>query len=135
MKSPDRMFRVVVLGGIALTACGGAVTTGASSDAGTGSDAFPQEGPPFADAFPMETAQQVDAFFPTEGPDASISDTGSEAGYDAGVDSFPQEGPPPLPEASTSDGATDDATVEDGASEAGTILDGFPQEGPTRIDI
>jgi hypothetical protein len=132
MKSSDRMFRVVVLGGIALTACGGAVTTGASSDAGTGDDAFPQEGPLLVDASPMDTAPPPYDAFPREGPDVGPQ---PEAGYDAGVDSFPQEGPPPLLDSSTGDDATDDATVEDGATEAGTILDAFPQEGPVRIDI
>jgi hypothetical protein len=92
MKSADRMFRVLVLGGIALTACGGTTVT-SSADSGTPADGFPQEGPQQVDAFPTETAQQVDAFpaetaqqvdaFPMEGP----------AFIDAGQDApcFPQE--------------------------------------------
>jgi len=100
MKSADRMFRVLVLGGIALTACGGATVT-SSADSGAPADGFPQEGPQQVDAFPMETAQQVDAFpaetaqqvdaFPMEGP--AFIDAGQDATQDAGQDApcFPQE--------------------------------------------
>jgi len=94
MKSADRMFRVLVLGGIALTACGGSVTTPSSgTDSGTGQDGFPQEGPAQPDAFPSETAQQVDAF-PSEGP--AYIDAGVDSAADGGSDAFPQEGPAPL---------------------------------------
>jgi hypothetical protein len=94
MPTVDRMFRVIVAGGIALTAttpglvagCGGSTTT-PTSDAGHGADAFPAEGPaPQADAFPQETGQQLDAF-PQEGVDARVVDAGGDA------DVFPQEGP------------------------------------------
>ncbi|HEX3346045.1 MAG TPA: hypothetical protein VHS09_15785 [Polyangiaceae bacterium] len=104
MPTVDRMFRVIVAGGIALSAsapglvvgCGGSVST-LPSDAGHGSDAFPQEGPPpyEPDAFPQETAQLVDAF-PQEGIDASmLGDAGShgDAAQDVSPDVFPQEGP------------------------------------------
>lgn len=99
------MFHVLVLGGIALTACGGAVTTSSrGTDSGSGEDAFPQEGPAQVDAFPTETAQQVDAF-PSEspchppscggpveaGPDVDSGPT--DAPFDSGIDTscFPQE--------------------------------------------
>lgn len=93
MPTVDRMFRVIVAGGIALSAtapgvvvgCGGSTST-LPSDAGHGGDAFPAEGPYQGDAFPSETAQQVDAF-PQEGIDASVRDTGTSP------DVFPQEGP------------------------------------------
>ena len=101
MKSADRMFRVLVLGGVALTACGGAVTTPSSGDdSGTTQDGFPTEGPAQVDAFPSETAQQVDAF-PSEGP--AYVDTGVDAVVDASADAdaFPMEGPPPLDSGST----------------------------------
>lgn len=96
MPTVDRMFRVIVAGGIALSAaapalvvgCGGSVSS-LPSDAGHGGDAFPVEGPaPGPDAFPQETAQFVDAF-PQEGIDASVHL--ADAGGDEDV--FPQEGP------------------------------------------
>jgi hypothetical protein len=105
MPTVDRMFRVIVAGGIALTAttpavvagCGGSVTT-TPSDAGHGADTFPVEGPAQLDAFPQETAQPLDAFpqetgqpldaFPQEGPDVGVK---ADAGGDEDV--FPQEGP------------------------------------------
>jgi hypothetical protein len=109
MKSPDRMFRVLVLGGIALAAtsaelqaCGGSVATNASDggapDTSTDTN-FPVEGPAFIDSgyvdtsFPQETGQQIDAF-PTEGP-AMLLDSGTtpESSTDSGsaFDGFPQE--------------------------------------------
>lgn len=119
MPTVNRMFRVIVAGGIALSAttpgliagCGGSVST-SSSDAGHGADGFPVEGVDASrlDAFPQETAQQPDAFpqetgqqvdaFPQEGP----------AFVDAGFDAFPQEGP----------------NIEAGFFDAGEA--GFPQE-------
>ena len=103
------MFRVLVLGGIALTACGGATTTpgsstdsGSGTDTGTGQDGFPQEGPPQQpDAFPSETAQQVDAFVPID------------AGNDVGPDAFPTEGP---------------AMIDSGSTDAGSDVPCFPAE-------
>jgi hypothetical protein len=97
MSTVDRMFRVIVAGGIALTAaapgfvvgCGGSVPTtpATASDGGHGADAFPAEGP----------AQQPDAF-PQEGIDTGVNVTdagGDEKPVDAGGDEdvFPQEGP------------------------------------------
>ncbi|HEX8795796.1 MAG TPA: hypothetical protein VF765_32825 [Polyangiaceae bacterium] len=104
MKSGDRMFRVLVLGGIALTACGGATTTpGNGTD--SGSDGFPQEGPAQVDAFPSETAQQVDAFVPF--------DAGQDAGQDTGSDVFPTEGP---------------AMIDSGSTDVGQDVPCFPAE-------
>jgi hypothetical protein len=101
MANVDRAFRVIVLGGIALAAvpagaCGG--TTASSKDAGAGVDAatdtgFPQEGIYYPDAFPSETAEQIDSSFPTEGP-AMIIDSGTGdagTGDASGFDGFPQE--------------------------------------------
>jgi hypothetical protein len=139
MANADRMFRVIVLGGIALAAtaaastvgCGGAVSS--SSDGGPTSDAFPFEGA--MDAFPQETAQQVDAF-PQETAPPPLVDSGADAGFDAfpqegpafidsGVDAFPQEGPPPL---------FDSGVVDATGSDAPGLADGFPQETAQRID-
>jgi hypothetical protein len=97
MNHAEKMFHVIVLGGIALaaplatmgvTACGGSVTEVGDGDGGT---PFPQEtaspmdasarrdgATPLPDAFPAETATQIDATPP-------------------GFDAFPQEGPPPPP--------------------------------------
>ncbi len=94
MPNVDRMFQVIVLGGIALAtvqvaACGGSV----DSPTDAGSDAFPQEGPaPLTDS-------GTDAF-PQEGPIVLV-DSGS---IDAGSDAFPQEGPAPLDSGSSLDG-------------------------------
>jgi hypothetical protein len=130
MKRADRMFGVIVLGGIALTSgatpalgCGG--TVAAPADAGGSSDAFPvegiapppdgfpQEGPAEVDAFPMETAQLVDTgisvdAFPQEGPAMIDSGMAFDGAVDSGADAFPQEGPAP--------------------PEAGPVPDAFPQE-------
>jgi hypothetical protein len=95
MKSADRMFRVLVLGGIALTACGGMTTTHSdatdsggsdSGDSGSGSSSgsFPQEGPPCNPGCGTQ--------------EASVP---VEAGHEAGPDAFPMEGPAPLDSGST----------------------------------
>jgi hypothetical protein len=123
MPTVDRMFRVIVAGGIALSAaapglvvgCGGSVGT-LPADAGHGGDAFPSEG---ADAFPSETAQLVDAF-PQEGIDSSHPVDSGGVTQDAFpsetaqlVDAFPQEGP----------------NLEAGSADAGPNADaGFPSE-------
>jgi len=106
----DRMFHVIVLGGIGLVGLGGCgqVATGDGTHVGGddgGPDAFPVEGLPVtnqpdatfdafpsetgapeADAFPSETAQQVDAS-PSDGPappaDASLPPSDA--------DCFPEE--------------------------------------------
>jgi hypothetical protein len=119
MPTVDRMFRVIVAGGIALSAtapglvvgCGGSIGT-LPGDGGRGADSFPSEGPPpqQADAFPQETAQQVDGF-PQEG--FYEGDTGIQV-VDSGVgpDVFPQEGP----------------NVEAGSFDAAGQPEGFPFE-------
>ena len=68
----DKMFRVIVLGGLALVsyeACGGTVTTGdAGSDASNGPDSFPSELPTQIDASKIvDAAAEADAF-PSELP-------------------------------------------------------------------
>jgi hypothetical protein len=132
------MFRVLVLGGIALTACGGATAKSspsggddASNDTGTGNDAFPYEGPDVLvgyDVFPNETAPPPPDAFPTEGPamiEASVLDAPPETSP-----CFPQEtavqwdGCAPI-----FDSGVVDATTDAGPTDGGTN-DGFPQEGP-----
>jgi hypothetical protein len=119
------MFRVIVLGGIALSTaaaaaegCGGSVST-TSSDAG-----FPHEGPPLEDgsidAFPQETAPPPDAF-PQEGPPFVESGADGADAADTGSDVwFPHEGPQMI------EAGVDAHTDADG----GTGVDAFPQEGP-----
>jgi hypothetical protein len=103
----DRLFQVIVLGGIALVggACGGRVVVdgdgssgvgGARStgSGGSGVGGVPSSGPSFGGFNPATTGQ---GGFPSEGPV-----------LDAGVDGFPTEGDP--------------------IADAGQ--DGFPQEAP-----
>ena len=126
MPTVDRMFRVIVAGGVALTAagsgvvagCGGSETTitgggdsGKGPDGVSSGDGFPNEGFVAPDAFPQETGQQLDGF-PQEGIDAAISDSGRDA------DAFPQEGP-----------NVEAGFVDSSHSDAGTDADaGFPFE-------
>ena len=102
----DRMFHVIVLGGLALVGlegCGAVADKGGGpepldaaidghlTDAHSTVDGFPVEGlSVIVDAFPSETATQIDAF-PSEGPafpDAFPSESDPRP-VDAGC--FPQE--------------------------------------------
>ena len=88
----DRLFRVIVLGGIALAAGSGAVSAcgGESSSIGDAGRQFPHEGASFLP--PRDAA--VDTGFPHEGPPPlPPPDSG---GVDAAPDAFPHEGPAPL---------------------------------------
>jgi hypothetical protein len=106
MRQADKMFQVIVAGGIALATpavaaatvggCGGSTTT--ASDAG----------------FPQETAQ----------PDAFPQETGAQP------DAFPQEGPPPPPDASSEVDAADGAVPLDAGDDAPC----FPQETALPLD-
>jgi hypothetical protein len=86
----DRMFHVIVLGGMGLVACGGITTANGGTEDGSTeatSDAFPSEGRAPADAgvpdaFPHETKMFVDA----EG-DSFPADTGQPGP----LDGFPSE--------------------------------------------
>lgn len=102
----DRMFRVIVLGGVALTsaACSASVTVvdAGATDAGPTPD-FPREGPqpldvpsidhpPVDVGFPQEGPAPLDVpptdrGFPHEGPDVRPPDTGAPDVF------FPHEGP------------------------------------------
>jgi hypothetical protein len=122
----DRMFHVIVLGGIGLLGLEGCgkVANGAADDADAatpdagstidgGVDAFPSEsGAPAEDggrfdAFPSETATFIDAS-PHEGLDSSS------------VDAFPTEGP-----AMIDSGPIDDAAVD---------AECFPEETAVQLD-
>jgi hypothetical protein len=140
MKSSDRMFRVLVLGGIALTACGGATATGGSpsdaagGDTGNGTDGFPQEGPPFDASIDtvaydtsMDTAPLPPDAFPTEGPamiEASVVDAPAETSCFPRETAIMWDGCAPI-----GDGGVGDATTDGGPID-GATYDGFPQEGP-----
>ena len=126
----DRMFHVLVLGGLALVGCGGS-TTGATNpaDGAAGSDAGAVD-----DAFPSETASgYVDA---SGSPGAASADAASilEA-YDGGHPIFPNEGPPPPPPLLSDEAGTGDAYVDalfpnTGTGDAGEYADaGIPDAG------
>ena len=98
----DRMFQVIVVGGIGLasaaamsvtvTACGGdTVTQGTANDASN--DGFPSElGAPAPDGGGSRDAGAEADAFPQEGP--LMIDSGSDARDAAAeADAFPQEGP------------------------------------------
>jgi hypothetical protein len=131
MPPTDRMFHVIVAGGIALvavptaaaTGCGGAVSTSAG-DAGSHPDAFPVEGPAYYDAFPQEgPPPPFDA-----GLDADASQV-LDAGSD--IDAFPHEGPnieAGFFDTGTLDTGALDSGAGDDASDAASAPDGFPQE-------
>ena len=117
----DRMFHVIVLGGMGLVACGGLATANIGAPDGSteaAEDGFPAETKVFSDAFPNEgkVADVSTDSFPSELPartDAfpSESDPAPDGGVDA--DAFPIEGPVHGPDAGD---AGDDGP------------DGFPQE-------
>jgi len=140
MPSSDRMFHVIVAGGIALvalptaaaTGCGGAVSSTATGDDGGSQhdaayrDAFPQEG---FDAFPQEG--------PPPPPDSGSVDAGGDGSsqLDAGFDVFPHEGPNIeagfYDTGSIDTGSIDTGTADaagDGATDAASAPDGFPHE-------
>jgi hypothetical protein len=103
----ERMFQVLVLGGIALlggaapVACGGDVAT--ASDAGSSGDSagvydandesFPSELPTFVDSGPYPDASNADVYFPSETAQAidASADVGADGAGDATVDGFPVE--------------------------------------------
>jgi hypothetical protein len=85
----DRMFRVIVVGGLALvgpTACSSTVGT---SDASDVTSDFPSELPVFIDApSPTDATDVPDMSFPTElpvfvdaGRDDGVTDTGVDSGF------------------------------------------------------
>ena len=109
----DRMFHVLVLGGIALVACGGATTTDASGltdaepqEASAGDGSFPSE----TNAAPLDAATETAVVFPSE----------TATPYDA---SFPSELPPPPPDL---DAGSPDAHA---ASDAGAYADAAQGSG------
>jgi hypothetical protein len=88
------MFRVLVVGGIALVggnACGGSGSV--SADAGAHDGVFPSELPVQSDAS-SRADSEVDTGFPSETNAGSSSDAASEGGLDAGVvnDAAPETG-------------------------------------------
>lgn len=78
----DRMFHVIVLGGMGLVACGGSLASTDEMSADAKSDQFPSEGLNYAG----------DAFPPTEGPSVVDALPTEESST---VDSFPTGAPNP----------------------------------------
>jgi hypothetical protein len=97
----DRMFHVLVLGGLALVGCGG--STAAGSEKGT-SDAEPSDATSAEDGFPSETAYEPDAYSFPESSDASM------ARGDANFPSETAPPPPPPPDAQAPDAGASDAS-------------------------
>jgi len=94
----DRMFHVLVLGGLPLVGCGG--STAAGTEKGT-ADAEPSDATSAEDGFPSETANEPDAYgFPGS----------SDARTDPRDASFPSEVPPPPPDAQGLDAGASDAS-------------------------
>ncbi|MDP9001196.1 MAG: hypothetical protein M3O46_13930, partial [Myxococcota bacterium] len=125
MESADRMFRVLVLGGIALTGAVLAPVAGCSSSSDTADAAAPHDGSAdtFADA-PFDA-------FPTEGPDAVLLTDGGDAAADSPIEAFPQEGVSDagtLPREAGQDADADADAATDAAADA--ARDAFPHEGP-----
>ncbi len=91
MRSGEAMFRVLVLGGLALTsqeACGSTPSpSDAGSDGAQNADSFPSELPVFVEASVGDA---------TSSDGATSSDTGTGDATNV-PDGFPQEGPPPSP--------------------------------------
>jgi hypothetical protein len=138
----ERLFHVIVIGGIGLTGCGGETISSSSTGAGgatastSGQGGFPAEGVVTvttvtvgAGGAPMNTSGGSGGF-PREGPDAS-----------GGSGGFPREGPNPCypqtppcpPDADASDGPADVRVIDGRFPDEGADVsryDAFPQEGP-----
>jgi hypothetical protein len=129
----DRMFHVIVLGGIGLLGlegCGKVANAAdddgdaATSDSGSaidgGADAFPSETGAYYedaghfDAFPSETATFVDA--------SPRFDAQADA---SGFDAFPTEGPVAIDAGPARDSAVDDAAAD---------AECFPEETAVQLD-
>jgi hypothetical protein len=125
MSSVDRMFRVIVAGGVALTAAGSGVIAGCGGSATTsiGDSGFPQEGNAPVDGFPQETGYAPDGF-PSETAtqlDANVIEAGDAGGHDADADAFPQEGP-------NLEAGFFDVGHAEASADASGLPDGFPFE-------
>ena len=85
------MFRVLVLGGLALTsqeACGSTGSPGdAGSDSSQNADSFPSELPVYVEASTSDS--------PSSNDGATGDDSSTIGDATNGNDGFPQEGPPP----------------------------------------
>jgi hypothetical protein len=135
----DRMFHVIVLGGMGLVACGGSVASNDGVLTDAKADSFPSEGtvtidggfidagdarppsdgPSIVDVFPAEGPAFLDAFTPSDGP--------------AVLDAFPEEGTAPEDARVTDASSSVDGTAEGGLHDAQVLDagDAFPPvEGP-----
>ena len=118
MPASERMFQVIVLGGLALTA-GTALSTGGCGNTQT---AFPHEGA--ADAAPSDAGQDVLVASPQE----DASDAGQDAGFPhEGADSAPYDAGQFVPDASPQEGGSDAAAPSDAGQDA---PDALPDAGP-----
>jgi hypothetical protein len=98
----DRMFHVLVLGGVALVGCGGSTSAGPDKSAG---DAAPTDASTADEFFPAETANVAYDAGGSPGPE----DAGTDRAEPLGDAHFPSELPPPPPELDAQAGGTGDA--------------------------
>jgi hypothetical protein len=140
----DKMFRVLVLGGMALVGCGGSIATKSTTDKGAG-DAEPQDASSAGQGFPSETnAGVLDASgLVPDGSTGGGASSGSTSTTTADAYAFPSElppPPPPPPDAAPAQGGTVEAgTIEAGTADAAGYADAggggfncgnFPCEAP-----
>jgi hypothetical protein len=155
--SAQRLFHVIVIGGIGLAelaGCGGETTgstgspggaAGANSSSAGGAAGFPREGPPPGSTSVVTTSgggSNIDDAGNTGSGGASAEDARSDvARGGGGFAGFPMEGPnpcgpfPPLgamcPDAARDRQAPDVFDAADATVDVGT--DSFPREGPPRL--
>jgi len=124
----ERMFHVLVLGGMSLVGCGGSTT--ADQDQGSGDDAAASG---VGDATPADVASPLDrSVGPLDGAGSLDVNSDLDAG-DTGADVrvFPREAPPPpppiYPDAESLDAGGDVAAYADASIQGES---GVPMEAP-----
>jgi hypothetical protein len=135
----DRMFHVIVLGGMGLVACGGSVASNDHVSTDAQADAFPSEGTVMidggfidaGDARPPSDGSSIVDVFPAEGP--AILDAFTPKDASAVLDAFPEEGTAPQDARVTDASPSTDGSAEGGLHDAQVLDagDAFPPvEGP-----
>ncbi|MGH7436973.1 MAG: hypothetical protein ACRENE_14970 [Polyangiaceae bacterium] len=118
----ERMFNVLVLGGLALVGCGGSVATERGEDNRQAGDAASGNGGSAANGAAIGEAGAQDAANPF-----------ALSPRDAGYIGFPNEAPPPPPPPPPEDAASDASSALDGYADAAVGLPrcgGVPCETP-----
>ncbi len=118
----DRMFNVLVLGGLALVGCGGSVATQRDGDNRQAGDAASGNG----GSAPSGAAVG-------EGGASDVASPITLSPRDAGYIGFPNEAPPPPPPPPAEDASSDASSALDGYADAAVGLPpcgGVPCEAP-----